>query len=560
MIWEMLNAARDIGRVQEIAGVLIRYGFGSFVNLLGIGHALEKVGRTLHWQYAEENHKLDTAQRIRKVLEELGPTFIKVGQIMATRVDLFPPAFITEFGKLQDQAPPIPFDKLHAQLVEDLGGEIDEFFEYVDRTPLAAASLAQVHRARTRGGDEVILKIRRPDIRKVVESDLRLLSRLAEIIEADVIELRRYNPREIVRQITQSLRKELDFAAECRSAERTAENLVDNEFIVIPNVYWQWTGERLNVQEYIEGIPGKNVEQAVAAGLDRKLLAERGTQAVLKMIMEDGFFHADPHPGNVYYLPDNRVAFIDFGMVGRLTVERREQVVSLLFGMINHTPNKVVEILEDWSDAIQTDEQALAIEIEAFVDQYSSLPLKDLSLPIMMGDMTDILRDHNLSLPPDLALLVKAYITLDGLGRHLDPEFQTLVFAKPYLQELMVTRYRPDAVAKRGWKNMISMVDMLSSFPKEMHQLLRASRKGAIQVEVNVRRLDTYVEKADRAISRLAMGIVIAALIIGTSIVSTIDAGPQIMGLPVLGFFGYVFSTLGAVWLFISIWRSSKIR
>ncbi len=560
MIWEMLNAARDLGRVQEIASVLIRYGFGSFVNLLGIGHALEKVGRTLHWQYAEENHKLDTAQRIRKVLEELGPTFIKMGQILATRVDLFPPAYITEFGKLQDQAPPIAFSEVLPQLTEDLGGELDEFFLNVEETPVAAASLAQVHRATLKDGSDVILKIRRPGIRKIVEADLRLLARLVDIIEADAIELRRYNPREIVRQITQSLRKELDFAAECRNAERMAENLAENDDVIIPKVYWEWTGERLNVQEYIEGIPGKNVDQAVAQGLDRKILAERGTQAVLKMIMEDGFFHADPHPGNVFYLPDNKLAFIDFGMVGRLTVERREQVVSLLFGMINHTPNKVVEILEDWSDVIQTDEQALAIEIEAFVDQYSSLPLKDLNLPTMMGDMTDILRDHNLSLPPDLALLIKAYITLDGLGRHLDPDFQTLIFAKPYLHDLMVTRYRPDAVAKRGWKNLISAVDMLSSFPKEMHQLLRASRKGAIQVEVNVRRLDMYVEKADKAISRLTMGIVIAALIIGTSIIMTVGGGPEIMGLPVLGFFGYLFSTLGAVWLFFSIWRSSKIR
>ncbi len=560
MLWEMLNAARDLGRVQEIAGVLIRYGFGSVVHLLGIGRALEKVGRTLHWQHVEDFSKMDTAQRVRKVLEELGPTFIKVGQILATRVDLFSPAFITEFGKLQDQAPPLDFAELLPQLEEDLGGPIDEIFLEVDSKPLAAASLAQVHKAILKDGTEVVLKIRRPGIRRVIEADLRLLTRLVDIIETDAVEFRRYHPREVVRQITQSLRRELDFAAECRSAERVAVNLSDDKNIVIPKVYWEWTGERLNVQEYIRGIAGKELSALDQAGLDRRLLAERGTQAVIKMIMEDGFFHADPHPGNVYYLADNKLAFIDFGMIGRLTEERREQVVSFLYGMVNQTPNKVVEILEDWSDVIKTDEQALAIEIEAFVDQYSSLPLKDLSLPMMMGDLMAILRDHNLSLPPDLALLIKAYITLDGLGRHLDPEFQTLAFATPYIRELMVSRYKPDAIARRGWRNLISVVDMMSSFPKELHQLLRASRKGAIQVDINVRRLDQYIDKTDRAISRLTMGIVTAALIIGTSIIMTVRGGPEIMGLPVFGFFGYVFATLGGIWLLISIWRSGKSR
>ncbi len=558
MLWEMLNAARDLGRVQEIAGVLIRYGFGSFVHVLGIGRALEKVGRTLHWQHADEFIKMDTAHRLRRVLEDLGPTFIKMGQILATRVDLFSPAFIAEFEKLQDQAPPMEFSELLPQLEDDLGDKIDQIFLQVDRKPLAAASLAQVHRAELKDGTVVVLKIRRPGIRRIIEADLRLLNRLVDIIENDATEFRRYHPRQIVRQFTQSLRRELDFAAECRSAERVADNLSDDENIVIPKVYWEWTGERLNVQEYIEGIPGKNLAEVEKTGLDRKLLAERGTHAVIKMIMEDGFFHADPHPGNVFYLPDNRLAFIDFGMVGRLTEERREQVISFLYGMINQTPSKVVEILEDWSDVIQTDEQALAIEIEAFVDQYSALSLKDLSLPMMMGDLMAILRDHNLSLPPDLALLIKAYITLDGLGRHLDPSFQTLDFATPYIQSLMVSRYKPDAIAKRGWRNLISVVDMMSSFPKELHHLLRASRKGAIQVDINVRRLDQYVDTTDRAISRLTMGIVTAALIIGTAIMMTVKGGPEIMGLPLFGFFGYIFATMGGIWLLLSIWRSGK--
>ena len=560
MLWEMLSAARDLGRVHDIASVLIRYGFGSFVRVLGMGAALERAGRVLHWQHTEEYIKLDTPQRIRRALEDLGPTFIKLGQILATRVDLFSPHYIAEFEKLQDQAPPVPFEDLLAQIEEDIGGSIDEIFSEVDRQPLAAASIAQVHKAVLKDGTQVILKIRRPGLRKIIEADLRLLQRIVDIAESESPEIRRFHPSEILRQFNQSLRRELDFAGECRNAERIAANLADDLNIVIPKVYWQWTGERINVQEYIQGIHGRDLESMEKTGLDRNLLADRGTKAVMKMIMEDGFFHADPHPGNVFYLPDNRLAFIDFGMVGRLTEERREQVVSLLYGMVNHAPTKVAEILEDWSDNIYTDEHALTVEIEAFVDQYSSLSLKDLSLTAMLSDLMALLRDHKLILPADLALLIKAYITMDGLGRYLNPDFNTLSFAAPYIQEIMLERYRPEAIAKRGWRNLISVADLLSSLPKDLRKLLRASRKGAFQVDITVRHLDRYVNTMDNAISRLTMGMVTAALIIGSSIIMTVTGGPELFGLPAFGFLGYTFATIGGVWLLLSIWKSGNNR
>ncbi|NOT10725.1 MAG: ubiquinone biosynthesis protein UbiB [Methylococcaceae bacterium] len=558
MIWEMLNAARDLGRVQEIAAVLIRYGFGSFVRGLGVGSALERAGRILHWQHAEEFVKLDTPQRIRRALEELGPTFIKLGQILATRVDLFSPQYITEFEKLQDQALPLPFEDLLPQVEEDMGGKLEEFFLDVDRQPLAAASIAQVHKAMLLNGKPVILKIRRPGLRKTIEADLRLLHRFVEIIESEVPDIRRFHPREILRQFTQSLRRELDLAGECRNAERIAVNLANDANIIIPRVYWQWTGERMNVQEYIQGIHGRDIEAMEKNGLDRNVLADRGTRAIIKMIMEDGFFHADPHPGNVFYLPGNKLAFIDFGMVGRLTEERRDQVVSLLYGMINHLPLKVAEILEDWSDNIYTDECALTIEIEAFVDQYSSLALKDLSLTAMLSDLMALLRDHKLMLPADLALLIKAYITLDGLGRYLNPDFNTLVFAAPYIRDIMTERYRPEAFARRGWRNLVSVGELLSSLPGDLRKLLRATRKGAFQVDITVRHLDRYVNIMDNAISRLTMGMVTSALIIGSSIIMTVEGGPELFGLPAFGFIGYTLASLGGIWLLLSIWNSGR--
>lgn len=560
MLWELLNAARDLGRVQDIASVMIRYGFGGVVRKLGIGGALERAGKALHWQQAEDFAKIDTAERVRHALEDLGPTFIKLGQILATRVDLFSPHYIAEFEKLLDQAPPIPFTELLPQIEEDIGGSIDEIFLTVDTQPLAAASIAQVHKAVLKDGAQVVLKIRRPGLRKIIEADLRLIQRIIDIVESEYPDIRRFHPREVLRQFNQSLRRELDLAAESRNAERIATNLADDTNIVIPKVYWEWTGERMNVQDYIAGIHGRDVAAIEHSGLDRKLLAERGCNALMRMIMRDGFFHADPHIGNVFYLPDNRLAFIDFGMVGRLTEERRTQVINLLYGMINHMPGKVAEILEDWSNNSYTDEELLSVDIETFVDQYSSLSLKDLSLTNMLSDLMALLRDHNLILPPDLVLLIKAYITLDGLGRYLHPDFNPIVFATPYIHDIMMERYSPEMIARRGWQNIVGLADLLSSLPRDLRKLLRASRKGAVQIDVNVRHLDRYVSAMDIAISRLTMGLVTAALIIGSSIIMTIKAGPELFGLPAFGFLGYTIASIAGFWLFFSILKSGNTK
>ena len=447
MLWQAIGAVRDLKRVHDIASVLIRYGFGDLVRRIGMAHALERAGKALHWREPEELAHLEPSARVRRALEELGPTFIKLGQILATRVDLFPPDWIAEFSKLQDAAPAVPFAELRAQLMEDLGEAPESVFTKLDTEPLAAASLAQVHRACLSDGTEVVLKVRRPGIRPVIEADLRLLERLAEIIEAEASDLRRYRPRDIVRQFTLSLRRELDFAAECRNAERIAEQFAGHPEIAIPRVHWQWCGERLNVQDYVRGISGRDLAAADAAGLDRKLLARRGSEAVLKMLLEDGFFHADPHPGNVFYLTGNRIAFIDFGMVGRLTEERRSQVARLLHGLVSRDSSLVADVLLDWSDDDQRDPDAslinLRTEIDTFVDLYHGVPLQRLDIGAMLSDLLTILREHGLSLPADLALMIKAFITLEGMGRQLDPDFDIASEASPFLRQVLLAHAAP---------------------------------------------------------------------------------------------------------------------
>jgi len=558
MIWETLTAARDLGRLHNIASILIRFGFGDMVRMLGMGRALKRFGRALHWAEAEELASLEPPERVRRALEELGPTFVKLGQVLATRVDLFSAAYIAEFEKLQDRAPSVSFDQLRDQLEEDLGGQPELFFGSIETAPLAAASIAQVHRATLMNGDEVILKIRRPGIRKNIEADLRLMARLAEVIELEVPEFRQFKPTETVRQFSRSLQRELDLAAECRNAERMASCFADDPNIVIPKVYWQWTCERLNVQEYINGIPGRQLGAVDAAGLDRKLLAKRGADAVLQMIINEGFFHADPHPGNLFYLPGERIAFIDFGMVGFLSERRRHQLVELLTGIINKKPDRVAEVMLDWSGGAEASSESLELDMDAFIDQHSSLSLNDINTAELLTELIGLMREHKLALPADLALLSKAIFTLEGLGRQLDPEFDISTQVRPFLNQAMFARYTPEALAKRGWQGVGELAELVVGLPKDLRGLVRVLRKNAFRVNIDVTHLEQFVRHIDRSLSRLTMGMVTSALIIGSSIVMTVEGGPTLFGLPFFGLLGFFGAVAGGVWLLVSIWLSGK--
>lgn len=588
MLWQALVAARDLGRLHEIASILIRYGFGDMVRRMGLANALERAGRVLHWHEAGELAHLAPHARVRRALEEMGPTFVKLGQILATRVDLFEPEWIAEFSKLQDSTPASPYPEVHKQLIEDLGAPPEEIFAAFDSQPLATGSIAQVHRARLDDGGEVVVKVRRPGIRSIIEADLRWLSRLAEIIETGNSELRHFHWEEVVRQFTQSLRRELDFGAECRNAERIAANFSgysgpdslrdpaahrDNAaataepgsmppLIVIPRVYWQWTGERVCVQEYIGGIPGRNLAAADHAGLDRKVLARRGVHAVIKMIVEDGLFHADPHPGNIFYLPGNRIAFIDFGMVGRLSEERRDQLTRLLLGLVQHESMHVANVLLDWtgSSAMDSDinEDALTSEIETFVDQYFGVPLKQLKLGNMLSDLVTILRGHRLSLPPDLALFVKAFITLEGMGRELDPDLDLAGEVLPLLRDELAARYAPLSVVKRGWRAASDIAALIADLPRDLIRLLRAARRGKLDIHIEVAHLKHVGDQLDGAANRMVIGIVVAAIIVASSIVMTVSGGPTLLGLPLFGLLGFLCATIGGIWLLLSISRSNK--
>ena len=530
---------------------MIRYGFGDIVRRLGMAGFIEGAGKILHWNEMEELTRMEPPKRVRRALEEMGPTFVKLGQILATRSDLFAPQWIKEFEKLQDRAQPVPFAEIQDQLLEDMGALPSEVFAEFFEAPIAAASIGQVHKATLDDGSVVVVKVRRPGIRPKVEADLRLLNQIAEIAEKEVNLLKRFRPREVIHQFTLSMRRELDLAGECRSAERIASSFVADSNIIIPRVYWEWTSERVNVQEFIDGISGRDLVAVDKAGLDRQLLAKRGAEAVLKMILEDGYFHADPHPGNTFYLPDNRIAFIDFGMVGRLSEQRRFQVVDLLKGLVDRDTDTVVKLLLKWSSDIHVDKNSLTLEIDSFIDQYHNVPLKDLDITDILTDLTTLLRDYQLNLPPDLTLLFKAFITLEGMGQQLDPEFNMVDVAEPFLRRALLSRYSPDAVVKRGWQNFASMVELFTGLPDDLHRLLETARHGALGVKLDISRPVWFTQQLDRAVNRLSISLVTAALIVGSSIAMTVEGASSFVGTS-----AFIGAVVGAVWLLFSIWRS----
>lgn len=558
-MWEMLIASHDLGRVQTLAAILIRYGFGDLVSRFGLTQALARAGRVVPLGHLEELAALPAHVRVRRAMEEMGPSFVKLGQVLATRVDLFPPEWIAEFSRLQNAVPAVSFDAIRAEVSEALGAAPESVFLWFDPEPLAAASIAQVHRARLHDGREVVAKVRRPGIRPIIEADLRLLQQMAKMIETKLPDLRRFHPVGVVRQFKASLMRELDLVAECRHAERIAASFEDDDRIVVPAVHWAYTRERMNVQDFVDGLPIADLAALDAAGVDRKKIARTGAQVVLKMMLEDGFFHADPHPGNVFVLPGERIAVIDFGMVGRLSHARRTEVVSLLFGLVEHDPERVTEVLLDWTERPDVDEAQLTIDIDAFVDQYHGVPLGQLDLAGMLLEVTALLRSHRLALPPDLALLIKVFLTLEGLGRSLDPDFDMASQAQPFLHRAMAAQLGPGAVARRGARALVDTASLLATLPRELRRLLRGMRGGA-RLHMQVDELREFSHQVAHSANRLAGSMVIAALIVGSSIAMTVEGGPALLGLPLFGLLGFIGAALAGIWLLWSIFRSGGGR
>jgi ubiquinone biosynthesis protein len=555
---DSLHAFQDLPRLRELVTILIRHGFGEVVRRGGMGTLLERAGELLTAGEDDSLKHLDLPVRMRMALEAMGPAFVKLGQVMSTRVDMFPPEWIAELERLQYAVEPAPADAVVAEMTQALGRPPSEVFVDFEPVPFASASIAQVYRACLTDGTQVVLKVRRPGIRPVIEADLRILKAVMRLAQREVPELQRFQPLEMITQFGKSIARELDLALEARNQDRLARNFAADPTVVIPRIHWEHTSSAMNVQDYIEGVPGNDLELVERAGLDRRILAERGADAVLKMILVDGFFHADPHPGNVLYLQGNRIGMLDFGMVGRLSESRRDQIVDLLAALSRRDERGMMNVLLDWTGDAVVDESRLANDLGELVFTYEHLELKDIQIGQLLGDVSAIMRDHHIVLPADLALLFKALITLEGLGRRLDPGFRLVDHLRPFVRRVIFARYDPGTMTKRLRHGLMDALAAIGALPSDLTRLVRDARRGRLRIEFDLKRLDHFGHQIDRSASRLTLGVVTAALIVGSSIVMTVRGGPELFGLPLFGVIGFLLASLNGFWLVVSIWRSNR--
>lgn len=507
MLKMVLVTARDRARLKEISTVLIRYGLQDVIRLLGLSNLLSGAEGG-----SERQDGQTLPQRLRAALEALGPTFVKFGQILATRSDLLDASWTDELDRLHSQASTLSWEQLAPQIRADLKGDPHSLFAEFDETPLAAASMAQIYRARLHSGEAVVIKVLRPGLAKTIQADLRLLTYLAETVEQQSPALAHYRPRQMVRALATALTHELDLTHEGNNCERVAQQFAQQPNVVIPKIYWQWSSQRLLVQEFLPGIAPENPQQLTAAGLDGPLLAQRGAQAFMKMVLEHRLYHADPHPGNVMALADNRVGFIDFGMVGQLSERRRNQLLLLLQAIAERESAGIVNTLIAWSDSDPLDLLDLELAAQNFLDKQASATL---TLGKALTDLLVMVREHQLALPPDLVLLFKALITADGVLHRLDPHFDIIATLKPMLQQVMLKRYTPEAVRRRMLALGGEALDASEELPQTLRLLMRRLKGGKISADINVKNIDQLSKALERAAITLAIAIVTAAFALG---------------------------------------------
>lgn len=549
------HSLAQFGRYRRIAEVLGRHGLAYLAGLAGLGHFFAG-----HPQVAEHPTLAEHTppEHLRMALEELGATFVKLGQILSTRPDLLPADYETELAKLRDHALPVPVEAIRAVIVAELGRPVEELFASFEDAPLAAASIGQAHAATLPDGTEVVVKVRRPGVVEQVAEDLEILQNLAATVARRWDLAERYDPVGLAQEFARTLRAELDYLAEGRNAERFAANFAADPAIQIPRIFWEVTTSRVLVLERIRGLKIDDLAGLDAAGIDRPALALRASALVLKMVFDDGFFHADPHPGNFFIGPGGRIGLIDFGMVGALDDDLRANLGHLLLALTDQDPDRLVDAFLDLGVASGTiDRPALRRDVGGLVARYYGRPLAELALGPLIGEVFAIIRQHRLHLPPDLLVLLKTLVMLEGVGLQLDPTFRLTTAVVPYARRLMLRQYAPGPWLRRLGRAGLDAAELGLALPRQLQRLLAQLERGTLGVSVRPVEVEPLLHRAERMVNRLVLGVLAAAFIVGLAVLLAAYR-PTGDGRWVGGFFavGFVVALALGVYLAWGILRS----
>ena len=551
---------RHINRYRQILSILFKYGFGDLIDQLNVGQYIE-IGMQMVSRKRRENvEKLTRTERVRMALEELGPTFVKLGQILSSRPDLVPVEFIQELSKLQDNVPSFPFAQVKEIVEAELQTPLEDMYKEFNETPLAAASIGQVHRGRLKSGEDVIVKVQRPGIHATIEVDLEIMLHLAILIEKHVEEWGVHKPTRIVEEFSRSLGREINYTIEASNAERFARQFTGNSSVYVPRIFGEASTRRILTMEYIDGIKASEIGKLDKGGFDRKIIASRGADLILEQVFEYGFFHGDPHPGNIFILPGNVVCYLDFGMMGRVDRRAREDFADIVYAYVSRDESKIVDALlrvVEWDK--EPDRRALEKDIGDFVESYLYKSLKELRIEDILYQILELITHHQLRLPPDMFLMVKALTQVEGLGLVLDPDFDMTEKATPYIKRLKLKRLSPKRIIGDFLDSGGDLVQLIKEIPGELRDITKQIKQGKIKIEFEHRGLENLVFEMDRSSNRVAFALVVASLVIGSSLIIRSDLGPFIFGFPMLGLVGFSIAGIFGIWLLISILRSRRM-
>jgi len=554
------RAYRHLNRYRHILTVLFKYGFGDLVDILKIEQYLEIGLQMISRKRREQVEKLSRAERVRMVMEELGPTFIKLGQILSTRPDLIPVEFIQELSKLQDNVPSFPYPEARQIIESEIGRPLEDIFQHFENTPLAAASIGQVHRAQLKDGEEVVVKVQRPGIRKIIEVDLEIMLHLASLMERHLEELQVHHPVRIVQEFARTLEKEIDYTIETSHIERFARQSMDDPTVYVPKVFRDTTTERILTMEYIDGIKASEIDRIERAGLDRKIITARGADLILRQIFDYGFFHADPHPGNIFVLPDNVICYIDFGMMGSIDRQTREDFADLIHTVVHHDESRATQMLLKLTEYDEKpDVRVLERDLTEFIGQHLYVPLKDLQMEKLLQQILKMISRHRLQIPQNLFLMMKALATVEGIGLLLDPDFEMIKQTIPFIQRVKMARYHPKRMANDIVRSGVEFVKLMQEIPGETREILEQMKQGKIKMEFEHKGLEPMLSTYDQISNRIAFAIVIAALIIGSALIVLSKTPPFLFGISFIGIIGFLAAALMGLWLLIAILKKGKL-
>lgn len=555
---------RNVNRVRQIVNVLLKYGFGKFIDQLHLNRFVPFRKRLRSFGQWPPLKSPNSAERLRMAFAELGPSFIKLAQLLATRPDLVTKQFADEFKKLQDNVPPFSTSEAVAIIETETKASIGSVFGFFDQIPIAAASIAQVYRGRLLAGDEVIIKVQRPGIESQIETDINILTSIAQLMERYIPESAFFNPSGIVDEFARTVRKELDFMEEARNCIRFGRNFDRHPDVHIPKVFNSYTTAKTLVLELIPGVRIDDIEGIARLGLDRRRLAKIGVDAYFKQVLEDGFFHADPHAGNIFAMPDGKIGFMDFGIVGRVTAEMRETMANTFLALINKDFDRLIEQYVEMGlvpEHIDFDifRREFRADLADFLEPLYGVALKDLNFAEYMDTVTRLALKHKLKVPSDLILVNKAMLILENLGRELDPDFDFIAAAEPYATKIIGERVRPAQLFDRARKNVMEVSDFFVLFPKQMKQIIRKVLKDDIHIKMTHIGMEQLIRDMDRSSNRISFSMIISAILLSSAIMHGMGVGPTWNGMSVLGFTAFGFAFIMGIWLLISIIRSGRL-